>query len=76
NQIKENTGWTHQTTPEHLSVITPTGHRYAKNTSPVLEGIPPDKQEPPEEEPRPKVRSSTPCFAKTTQRTLTLRLAA
>ena len=82
NQIKENTGWTHQTTPEHLSVITPTGHRYAKNTGPVLEGIPPDKQEPPDkqappdDEPRPKVRASTPCFAMSTQSTLTLRLAA
>ncbi|MDN6357536.1 HNH endonuclease, partial [Yaniella sp.] len=76
NQIKENTGWTHQATPEHLSVTTPTGHRYSKDTGPVLEGIPPDKQEPPDEEPRPQVRATTDCFAKTTQSTLTLRLAA
>ncbi|MDN5815549.1 DUF222 domain-containing protein, partial [Yaniella sp.] len=76
NQIKENTGWTHQATPEHLSVTTPTVHRYSKDTGPVLEGIPPDKQVPPDEQPLPEVRLATDCYATSTQWTISLRLAA
>lgn len=75
NKIKENTGWTHQATPERLSVTTPTGHQYAKDTGPVLEGIPPDKREPPDKRPLPELRLSTDCYT-TTEWTATLRIAA
>src|SRR5690625_564679 len=71
-----NTGWTHQATPEQLSVTTPTGHRYCKETGPVLEGIPPDKQVPPDKQPLPEVRLATDCYATSTQWTASLRVAA
>ena len=74
-KLKENTGWTHQATPERLSVTTPTGHQYAKDTGPVLEGIPPDKREPPDKRPLPELRLSTDCYT-TTEWTATLRIAA
>ncbi|MDN6533052.1 MAG: DUF222 domain-containing protein [Yaniella sp.] len=77
NKIKEHTGWTHQATPERLSVTTPTGHQYAKDTGPVLEGIPPDKRQPPDKRPLPELRLSTDCYATaTTQWTAVLRIAA
>ena len=76
NQIKENTGWRHEATPEQLTVTTPTGHQYAKPTGPVLEGIPPDTRASANQEPSSQVRSSTDCYAAKPHRPIVLTLAA
>src|SRR5699024_10845676 len=76
NQIKENTGWRHEATPEQLTVTTPTGHQYAKPTGPVLEGIPPDTRAFANQEPSSQVRSSTDCYAAKPHRPIVLTLAA
>ncbi|HEY4616492.1 MAG TPA: DUF222 domain-containing protein [Citricoccus sp.] len=36
NYAKQDPGWAHSTTGEHLQVITPTGHRYHHPSAPVL----------------------------------------
>lgn len=76
NQNKENTGWRHQATPEHLTVTTPTGHQYTKPTGPVLEGMPSDKREPPDEKPPPEVRNSTDCYTTSMEWTVVHSIAA
>src|SRR5699024_9316400 len=76
NQIKENTDWRHEATPEQLTVTTPTGHQYAKPTGPVLEGIPPDTRAAANQEPSSQVRSSTDCYAAKPHRPIVLTLAA
>ncbi|GAA2025428.1 HNH endonuclease signature motif containing protein [Yaniella flava] len=49
NQTKEATGWRHDGNPDHLTVITPTGHQYTTTTPPVSTAEPPDTGDPPEE---------------------------
>ena len=76
NQIKEHAGWQHQATPEQLTMITPIGHKYSKTSGPALQGLPPDKREPPDEEPLPEVRPSTDCYTKNSQWAASVRIAA
>jgi len=47
NQRKENNGWRHTGSPNRLNVITPTGHTYTRNSSPLLPGQPETRRRPP-----------------------------
>ncbi len=46
NQVKENPGWVHAATPDHLTITTPTGHTHTRSTPPLLRGHPPDRGDP------------------------------
>ncbi len=41
NHTKENPGWRHRASPEHLTITTPTGHAYHHDTPPLRRGHPP-----------------------------------
>ena len=65
NQTKENTGWRHEGTPDQLTIITPTGHRYTTNTAPIRTdhgppdtGSQPDANPPDDDPPSPTVLSN------------------
>jgi len=49
NLDKETEGWRHTADPHHLTVTTPTGHTYQRNTLPVGPGRPPGR--PPTKQP-------------------------
>lgn len=43
NQGKENPGWHHRASPDHLTVTTPTGHAYQRATLPIGPSRPPSR---------------------------------
>lgn len=81
NQRKENTGWQHQSTPDGLSVKTPTGHDYTAKTPPLIPGQsphtgPPKTGRPPDDEEPPDLKTETSNFCLPDTIQCTMRVAA
>ncbi|MEV4900366.1 DUF222 domain-containing protein [Citricoccus sp. NPDC055426] len=53
NYSKENPAWSHASDGDRLAVTTPTGHRYAARTGPLVAGAPPHTSTPPRTTPPP-----------------------